>query len=126
VIIETEDLGKRYKQTWALSECTFSLPTGGVTALVGPNGAGKTTLQHLLVGLTAPTTGEVSVLDGLAPGSPEALSRIGFVAQDMALYRHLTVAVSITSWPAIGCPTSVCRRTGRWASCRAANRRNWR
>jgi ABC-2 type transport system ATP-binding protein len=92
MIIETSELGKRFQRTWALADCDLSLPAGGVTALVGPNGAGKTTLQHILVGLCTPTTGEASVLGGLAPGSPEALARIGFVAQDMPLYRHLTVA----------------------------------
>jgi ABC-2 type transport system ATP-binding protein len=92
MIIETEGLGKRFGRTWALRGCTLAVPEGGVTALVGPNGAGKTTLQHLLVGLTAPTAGHLSVLDGLAPGSPEALSEIGFVAQEMPLYGHLTVA----------------------------------
>ena len=63
-----------------------------LVALVGPNGAGKTTLLNIVVGLTAPTTGSVGVLDGLPAGSPAALDGIAFVAQDMPLYRHLSVA----------------------------------
>jgi ABC-2 type transport system ATP-binding protein len=46
------------------------VPAGHVVALVGPNGAGKTTLLHMSVGLTRPTTGRVTVLDGEPAGSP--------------------------------------------------------
>jgi ABC-2 type transport system ATP-binding protein len=59
--------------------------------LVGPNGAGKTTLLHLAVGLATPTAGAMVVLDGLPPGSPEALARVAFVAQDTPLYGNLSV-----------------------------------
>jgi ABC-2 type transport system ATP-binding protein len=91
-IIETSGLGRRYGGTWALRECAVSIPEGHLVALVGPNGAGKTTLLNLVVGLTAPTVGELWVLGGLVPGSLAALSGIGFVAQDMPLYGHLSVA----------------------------------
>src|SRR6266513_60355 len=58
--IETAALSKRYRRTWALRDCSLSLPAGRVAALVGPNGAGKTTLLHLVVGLLAPTSWRVS------------------------------------------------------------------
>ena len=63
-----------------------------MTALVGPNGAGKSTLLNLAVGLTAPTAGTVTMLGGQLPGSPAALDRIAFVAQDTPLYKTLSVA----------------------------------
>jgi ABC-2 type transport system ATP-binding protein len=91
-IIETQALGRRYGSTWALRDCTVAIPEGHLVALVGPNGAGKTTLVIIVVGLTAATTGSVSVLGGIPVGSPAALDGIAFVAQDMPLYRHLTVA----------------------------------
>ena len=50
-VIEANGLGKRFGDTWALRECTLSIPEGRVVALVGPNGAGKTTLLNLAVGL---------------------------------------------------------------------------
>ena len=90
-IIEAARLGKRYWTTWALRDCTLAIPAGRVAALAGPNGAGKTTLMHLAVGLTAPTEGRVTVLGGQPAGSPEALSRVAFVAQDVPLYKHLPV-----------------------------------
>jgi len=91
-IIETRRLSKRYGRTWALRDCTLGIPEGHLAALVGPNGAGKTTLLSIAVGLTAPTDGEASVLGGIPVGSPAALDGIAFVAQDMPLYAHLSVA----------------------------------
>ena len=91
-IIETSGLGRRYRSTWALRGCTLAIPEGQLVALVGPNGAGKSTLLNLVVGLTAPSAGRVSVLDGQPAGSLAALDAIAFVAQDMPLYRHLSAA----------------------------------
>ena len=70
----------------------WQIPAGHVVALVGPNGAGKTTLLNLAVGLATPTTGAVTVLGGTPAGSPDALDRIAFVAQDAPLYKNLPVA----------------------------------
>ena len=91
-VVEASGLGKRYGGTWALRECMLEIPAGRVTALVGPNGAGKSTLLNLAVGLTAPSAGEVTVLGGRPAGSPAALDGIAFVAQDMPLYKSLSVA----------------------------------
>jgi ABC-2 type transport system ATP-binding protein len=40
-VIEASGLGKQYRRTWALRDCTLAIPEGHVTGLVGPNGAGK-------------------------------------------------------------------------------------
>jgi ABC-2 type transport system ATP-binding protein len=61
--LQTSGLGKRYRRTWALQDCYLTVHQGRIAALVGPNGAGKTTLLHLAVGLLAPTTGTIRVLD---------------------------------------------------------------
>src|SRR5215471_9264449 len=91
-VIETFGLGKRYGRTWALKDAALAVPGGHVVALVGPNGAGKTTLLHMSVGLTRPTTGQVTVLGSEPAGSPAALDQIAFVAQDAPLYKNLSVA----------------------------------
>jgi ABC-2 type transport system ATP-binding protein len=91
-VIETSGLGKRYRSSWALRECSLAVPAGSVTALVGPNGAGKTTLLNLAVGLATPTAGTVTVLGGDPAGSPAALDGIAFVAQDAPLYKNLPTA----------------------------------
>jgi ABC-2 type transport system ATP-binding protein len=91
-VVEASGLGKRYGSTWALRGCTLAIPAGHVTALVGPNGAGKSTLLNLVVGLSLPSAGEVTVLDDQLPGSLGALDGIAFVAQDTPLYKTLSVA----------------------------------
>jgi ABC-2 type transport system ATP-binding protein len=91
-VVEASGLGKRYRGTWALRECTLEIPAGRVAALVGPNGAGKSTLLNLAVGLSVPSAGAVTVLGGRRAGSPAALDGIAFVAQDTPVYKSLSVA----------------------------------
>jgi ABC-2 type transport system ATP-binding protein len=88
-VLEATALGKRYRRTWALRDCSLSIPRGCVAALVGPNGAGKTTLLSLAVGLLRPTTGGIRVL-GVDPTTSDVIARTGFVAQDTPLYPDLT------------------------------------
>jgi ABC-2 type transport system ATP-binding protein len=90
--LEASSLGRRYGKTWALQDCSLSLPTARVVALVGPNGAGKTTLLHLATGLLQPTSGTIRVLGERPGANPEILGRVGFVAQEMPLYRSFSVA----------------------------------
>ena len=88
--IETHALTKRYRRVTALSGCSITVPEGRISALIGPNGAGKTTLLRMLCGLSAPTSGTAAVL-GLTPRQdPGFLSEVGFLAQEMPLYRRMT------------------------------------
>src|ERR1700733_15759546 len=91
-VIETSGLTKRYRPVTALSECTILAPEGRISALVGPNGAGKTTLLRLLAGLAAPTGGRAAVLGRPPREDPAYLAEIGFLAQEIPLYRRLAAA----------------------------------
>jgi ABC-2 type transport system ATP-binding protein len=91
-VIAASGLGKRYRRTWALRDCTLAIPEGRVTGLVGPNGAGKTTLLRLATGMLAPTRGTISVLGEPPAISPAQLARVGFVAQDTPVYARMRVA----------------------------------
>ncbi len=88
--VHTVGLGKRYGSLWALQECSVSVPRGRVTALVGPNGAGKTTLLKILAGLSFPSAGAVAVLGRVPEQSEGFLESIGYLAQDVPLYRRLS------------------------------------
>ena len=83
-------LSHRYERgREALIDCTVSVPSGRVVALVGPNGAGKTTLLNIAAGLLRPTGGTVEVA-GRPPESQ--LAQIGYVAQDAPLWPRLRVS----------------------------------
>jgi ABC-2 type transport system ATP-binding protein len=89
--IVADGLGKRYGATWALRDCTFEIPHGRVCGLVGANGAGKTTLLRLLTGLSRPSAGRAEVV-GQTPRDDSAFLReIGYLAQDVPLYRRWSV-----------------------------------
>jgi ABC-2 type transport system ATP-binding protein len=83
-------LSKRYGKVAALSDATIAVPEGRVSALLGPNGAGKTTLLRLLAGLAKPTDGEVAVLGGPPRQEPGYLAGVGYLAQEIPLYRRFT------------------------------------
>ena len=88
--IETEGLGKRFGSVWALHDCSITVPAGAVAGLVGGNGAGKTTLLRALAGLARPSAGRASVA-GMAPAdAPTFLAGIGYLAQEVPLYRRWT------------------------------------
>ncbi len=91
-VVAAHGLGKRYRRTQALTDCTLDIPAGRVAGLVGPNGAGKTTLLHLATGELTPTSGTIEVLGGRPGGGPAQLARVGFVAQDTPTYATLSVA----------------------------------
>jgi ABC-2 type transport system ATP-binding protein len=94
-VLEAIRLGKRYRRTWALRDCSLAIPEGRVIALVGPNGAGKTTLLQLATGLLAPSAGKIQVFGAPPATGPEALARVGFLAQDKPLYSGFTVAETL-------------------------------
>jgi ABC-2 type transport system ATP-binding protein len=89
-VIETHGLSKRYRRVTALSDCSVTVPEGRISALVGPNGAGKTTLLRLLTGLARPTGGSADVLGGVPRQDPAFLAEIGFLAQEIPLYRRMS------------------------------------
>ena len=86
----TVALGKHYGASWALDQCDLDVPQGRISALVGPNGAGKTTLLRILAGLARPSSGEAFVLGNAPAQSQEYLATIGYLAQDVPLYRQLS------------------------------------
>lgn len=95
--LETVGLGRRYRTTWALRDCTLSVPEGSITGLVGPNGAGKSTLLRLAAGLSRPTTGTISIFGHeVDPNSVEHLGRVGYFDQLRPLYSSFRVQDMLT------------------------------
>lgn len=89
-VIEMIEATKVRGSVLALDAVDLVVDAGELVALLGPNGAGKTTLFELLLGLSRPTRGAVSVL-GSAPGARQIVGRVGAMLQDAGLPDNLTV-----------------------------------
>ena len=89
-VIETSGLTKRYgERIIAVDRLHLRVRRGEVYGFLGPNGAGKTTTLRMILGLVRPTSGRAVVL-GAAPGSPEALARVGALVESPSLYPFLS------------------------------------
>lgn len=74
----------------AVDDVSFDVPRGIVLGLLGPNGAGKTTTMRMLMGLIAPTDGQMYVFgERVHPGAP-VLARIGSLIEGAGFLPHLT------------------------------------
>jgi len=60
-MIEARGLTKKYGETTAVDDLTFTVEAGSVTGFLGPNGAGKSTTMRMILGLDTPTSGSVTV-----------------------------------------------------------------
>ncbi len=91
-VLEVRHLSKRYGTATVVDDLSFSIPSGHVVGLIGPNGAGKTTVMKSIVGLVAPTGGDLTVL-GVPVGSPgwgQVLSDVGTMIEGPPLYGRMT------------------------------------
>ena len=77
-VIETQRLTKQYGTQKSVDGLDLHVRPGRIYGLLGRNGAGKTTTMKLLLGLAAPTSGEVSIWgQSLAGNDKQQLPRIG-------------------------------------------------
>jgi sulfate transport system ATP-binding protein len=90
-----DSIAKRFDRFPALNGVSFTVPQGAFVALLGPSGSGKTTLLRILGGLEFPDAGSVHFADLNWLGVPARQRRAGFVFQNYALFRHMTVAQNI-------------------------------
>jgi ABC-2 type transport system ATP-binding protein len=89
-IAHWSNVSKKLGATQALAGFSLSVDAGEVLAVLGPNGAGKTTALHLLLGLLAPDSGTVRILDR-DPRDAAARAGVGAVLQTAGFPRKLRV-----------------------------------
>ncbi len=90
--IRVEALTKRYDETVAVDDISFTVAAGGTLGLLGGNGAGKTTTIAMLLGLLIPTSGAIHVLGhDMARDRFAALARMNFSSPYVALPARLSV-----------------------------------
>jgi ABC-2 type transport system ATP-binding protein len=91
IVVDTKNLSKRYREKLAVNALNLTIEEGEVFGFLGPNGAGKTTTILMLLGLTEPTSGEVSVC-GFNPTSQsiEVKKRVGYLPESPGFYDDLS------------------------------------
>jgi ABC-2 type transport system ATP-binding protein len=88
VIIQVQDLVKRYGDIVAVDHLSFEVGKGELFGLLGPNGAGKTTTIRVIMDILQADAGSVQIL-GQRPG--RAKERVGYLPEERGLYRDLKV-----------------------------------
>ena len=90
--IETENLGKRYRDVTAVDRLSLRVDEGEIYAFLGLNGAGKTTTIRMLLGMIKPTSGSASVLGTrVRLGNREPWESVGYLVEIPRAYPELTV-----------------------------------
>ncbi|NWH09113.1 MAG: ATP-binding cassette domain-containing protein [Alphaproteobacteria bacterium] len=92
-VLDLSCVTKTYGDFTAVRDLSFSVNAGGITGFLGPNGAGKTTTLRMILGMIAPSSGEIRVLG--APNALKVRGRIGYLPEERGLYRKMTAAQSI-------------------------------
>jgi ABC-2 type transport system ATP-binding protein len=92
MIIETENLTKRFRRHEAVQDLNLSVPEGSTCALIGSNGAGKTTTMRMLVNILAPDSGHAKVL-GIDSRQlrPDHLQQIAYLSENQELPDRLSI-----------------------------------
>jgi ABC-type multidrug transport system ATPase subunit len=92
-VVRAHAVTRRFGSFTAVDNVTMDVAPGEVVGLLGANGAGKTTLIRMLLGLIATSAGQVEVLGG-APDRDHR-RRLGYVPQNLGLYRDMTVVENL-------------------------------
>jgi ABC-2 type transport system ATP-binding protein len=95
-VIEIRGLGRRFKNTHALSGIDLDIKRGELFGIVGPDGSGKTTLIQSICAILDPTKGSIKV-DGFdtVKDASNITSRIGYMSQAYSLYEDLTAGENL-------------------------------
>lgn len=89
--VELKNINKTYGSYQASRNVNFGIEKGKLIGLLGPSGSGKTTILRMIAGLETPDSGEI-IIDGKVVNDVPASERgIGFVFQNYALFRYMTV-----------------------------------
>jgi iron(III) transport system ATP-binding protein len=98
-ILDVRGLAKSFNGNTVLHDIDLDLDQGSTTAVVGSSGCGKTTLLRLIAGFEAPDAGTITIAGRQVAGPSTSVAPhrrgVGYVAQDGALFPHLTVGQNI-------------------------------
>jgi ABC-2 type transport system ATP-binding protein len=112
-VLSVQNLSKQYGAKLAVDDISFAVERGEIVGLLGPNGAGKTTTINMILGVLAPSRGEIRIgaID-LATERARALSRTNFAAVYAALPGNLTVEQNLRIAGLLYCVPKLTQRIG--------------
>jgi ABC-type multidrug transport system ATPase subunit len=91
IILRTTNLGKRYKNRWAVEDVNLEIHRGDVFGFLGPNGAGKSTTIRMILSLIRPTTGSVELFGHrLETEREKALAKVAGIVEKPDFYLYLS------------------------------------
>lgn len=89
--VELKNINKSFGSFQASKDINLNIEKGKLVALLGPSGSGKTTILRMIAGLEHPDSGEISIDGRVVNNVPGSERGIGFVFQNYALFRYMTV-----------------------------------
>lgn len=93
--VEMKHIYKTFDGFHASDDVSFGIEKGHLSALLGPSGSGKTTILRMIAGLDKPDSGDILINGARVNEIPGSKRGIGFVFQNYALFRYMTVADNI-------------------------------
>lgn len=93
--VEMRQINKTFDGFQASKDVSFGVEKGHLAALLGPSGSGKTTILRMIAGLDKPDSGDIIINGNRVNDIPGNRRGIGFVFQNYALFRYMTVADNI-------------------------------
>jgi ABC-2 type transport system ATP-binding protein len=93
-IINVHNISKRFGETVAVDNLSFTVHPGEIFGLLGPNGAGKTTCIRMILDIFEPDSGEINILDGRM--TDDKKNRIGYLPEERGLYQDIPLERCLT------------------------------
>lgn len=97
--LRVENVTKRFGDFTAVDDLSFAVRPGRVFGFIGPNGAGKTTTIRMIVGITAPDTGNVRLFG--EPVSASVQDKIGYLPEERGLYKKMKIVDQLRYFAAL-------------------------
>ncbi len=88
-IVQLNHIRKVYDTKVAVDDLSFTIEPGTMFGLLGPNGSGKTSSIRMMIGITVPDSGSVSLFD--RPFTRSVLGRVGYLPEERGLYKKMNV-----------------------------------
>jgi ABC-2 type transport system ATP-binding protein len=114
-VVELAGVTKAYENKIAVNDLSLSIDAGQMFGLLGPNGAGKTSSIRMMMGITIPDSGTVSLFG--KPFQRESLDRVGYLPEERGLYKKMKVIEQLVFFGQLHglSPQDARKRSTSWA-----------